>query len=107
MKKMKIHFIAIGGAIMHSLAIELHKIGHIVSGSDDCIYNPAKTNLEKHSLLPQKQGWNPDIIDKEIDLIILGMHAKKNNPELIKLLAGLKFCHFLSLFIIILKIKKE
>ena len=84
MKKMKIHFIAIGGAIMHSLAIELHKAGHEVSGSDDCIYNPAKTNLEKHSLLPQKQGWNPEIIDNEIDLIILGMHAKKNNPELLK-----------------------
>lgn len=84
MKKMKIHFIAIGGAIMHSLAIELHKIGHIVSGSDDCIYNPAKTNLEKHNLLPQKEGWNPEAIDNEIDLIILGMHAKKDNPELLK-----------------------
>ncbi|MED5307286.1 MAG: Mur ligase family protein [Bacteroidota bacterium] len=81
---MKIHFIAIGGAIMHSLAIELHKIGHIVSGSDDCIYNPAKTNLEKHNLLPQKEGWNPEAIDNEIDLIILGMHAKKDNPELLK-----------------------
>ena len=84
MKKMKIHFIAIGGAIMHSLAIELHKIGHIVSGSDDYIYNPAKTNLEKHNLLPQKEGWNPEDIDNEIDLIILGMHAKKDNPELLK-----------------------
>ena len=84
MKKMKIHFIAIGGAIMHSLAIELHKIGHTVSGSDDCIYNPAKTNLEKHNLLPQKEGWNPEAIDNEIDLIILGMHAKKDNPELLK-----------------------
>jgi len=84
MKKMKIHFIAIGGAIMHSLAIELDKIGHIVSGSDDCIYNPAKTNLEKHNLLPQKEGWNPEAIDNEIDLIILGMHAKKDNPELLK-----------------------
>ena len=84
MKKMKIHFIAIGGAIMHSLAIELHKIGHIVSGSDDCIYNPAKANLEKHNLLPQKEGWNPEAIDNEIDLIILGMHAKKDNPELLK-----------------------
>ena len=84
MKKMKIHFIAIGGAIMHSLAIELHKIGHIVSGSDDCIYNPAKANLEEHNLLPQKEGWNPEAIDNEIDLIILGMHAKKDNPELLK-----------------------
>ena len=84
MKKMKIHFIAIGGAIMHSLAIELHKIGHIVTGSDDCIYNPAKTNLEKHNLLPHKEGWNPETIDNEIDLIILGMHAKKDNPELLK-----------------------
>ena len=84
MKKMKIHFIAIGGAIMHSLAIELHKIGHIVSGSDDCIYSPAKTNLEKHNLLPKKEGWNPEAIDNEIDLIILGMHAKKDNPELLK-----------------------
>ena len=95
MKKMKIHFIAIGGAIMHSLAIELHKIGHIVSGSDDCIYNPAKTNLEKHNLLPQKEGWNPEAIDNEIDLIILGMHAKKDNPELLKSISlGLKVLSF-------------
>ena len=95
MKKMKIHFIAIGGAIMHSLAIELHKIGHIVSGSDDCIYNPAKTNLEKHNLLPQKEGWNPEAIDNEIDLIILGMHAKKDNPELLKSKSlGLKVLSF-------------
>ena len=95
MKKMKIHFIAIGGAIMHSLAIELHKIGHIVSGSDDCIYNPAKTNLEKHNLLPQKEGWNPEAIDNEINLIILGMHAKKDNPELLKSKSlGLKVLSF-------------
>ena len=55
---MRIHFIAIGGAIMHSLAIELKKMGHLVTGSDDIIYEPAKSNLLEYNLLPNQDGWN-------------------------------------------------
>ena len=80
---MRIHFIAIGGAIMHSLAIELKKMGHIVTGSDDLIYEPAKSNLLKHDLLPNQEGWSTHNIDLNIDLVILGMHAKLDNPELL------------------------
>ena len=81
---MNIHFIAIGGSIMHSLAIELKINGHNVTGSDDIIYDPAKSNLKFHNLLPKQYGWNPKNITSELDMIILGMHAKKNNPELIE-----------------------
>ncbi|MEZ4978295.1 MAG: Mur ligase family protein [Chitinophagales bacterium] len=81
---MKIHFIAIGGAIMHNLAICLQNMGHEVSGSDDIIFDPAKSNLEKAKLLPSKIGFYPENISKEIDAIILGMHAKKDNIELQK-----------------------
>ena len=81
---MRIHFIAIGGVIMHSLAIELKQQGHIVTGSDDEIYEPSRTNLLRFDLLPTAFGWNPQNINSEIDLVILGMHAKKNNPELIE-----------------------
>ena len=81
---MKIHFIAIGGSIMHSLAIELKKNGHIVTGSDDIIYEPSKSNLKLHNLLPKKEGWNVSNISKDLDVVILGMHAKKTNPELLK-----------------------
>jgi UDP-N-acetylmuramate: L-alanyl-gamma-D-glutamyl-meso-diaminopimelate ligase len=84
MYKMRVHFIAIGGAVMHNLAIALHKKGYVVTGSDDEIFDPARSRLEKYSLLPQKQGWHPDLITKDIDTIILGMHAKQDNPELIK-----------------------
>ncbi|MAQ70451.1 MAG: peptidoglycan synthetase [Flavobacteriales bacterium] len=80
---MRIHFIAIGGAIMHSLAIELKKMGHTVTGSDDVIYEPAKSNLLKYNLLPDEEGWYPDNIHLNIDLVILGMHAKLDNPELL------------------------
>ncbi|MAZ58651.1 MAG: peptidoglycan synthetase, partial [Flavobacteriales bacterium] len=80
---MRIHFIAIGGAIMHSLAIELKKMGHIVTGSDDLIYEPAKSNLLKYNLLPNKEGWHADNIHVNIDLVILGMHAKLDNLELL------------------------
>ncbi len=79
----KVHFIAIGGSTMHGLAIALHLQGITVSGSDDQIYGLAKTNLEKHGLLPSP-GWNAQNISKDIDAIILGMHAKKDNPELLK-----------------------
>ena len=81
---MRIHFIAIGGAVMHNLAIALHKKGYDVSGSDDEIFDPAHTNLLKHGLLPEKMGWDRSKIDDNIDFIILGMHARENNPELIK-----------------------
>lgn len=81
---MKIHFIAIGGSAMHNLAIALKLKGFNVSGSDDEIFEPAKSRLEKHSLLPNEIGWNPDKIDNTIDAVILGMHAKSDNPELLK-----------------------
>ena len=81
---MRIHFIAIGGAVMHNMAIALHKKGYTVSGSDDEIFDPAKSNLEKYGLLPPKQGWHPENITTDIDAVILGMHARKDNPELQK-----------------------
>ena len=80
----KIHFIAIGGAIMHQLALALKRQGHNISGSDDEIKDPAKTNLEQQHLLPKKEGWFPEKIDNTVDAIVLGMHAKANNPELLK-----------------------
>jgi UDP-N-acetylmuramate: L-alanyl-gamma-D-glutamyl-meso-diaminopimelate ligase len=84
--KGKIHFIAIGGSVMHNLAITLKQLGYEVSGSDDKIYDPSKSRLKKHNLLPKNLGWFPELIDKEIDFIVLGMHAKKDNPELLKAL---------------------
>jgi UDP-N-acetylmuramate: L-alanyl-gamma-D-glutamyl-meso-diaminopimelate ligase len=80
----KIHFIAIGGAIMHQLALALKRQGHSISGSDDEIKDPAKINLAQQHLLPEKEGWFPEKIDGTIDAIVLGMHAKANNPELLK-----------------------
>lgn len=81
---MKIHFIAIGGSAMHNLAIALHKKGEQVSGSDDTIHNPSKSRLEKYGLLPIAFGWFPKKISQKLEVIILGMHAKKDNPELLK-----------------------
>lgn len=80
---MKIHFIAVGGAAMHNLAIALHKKGYQVTGSDDEIFEPSRSRLEKYGLLPKQYGWFPDEIDESIDIIILGMHARIDNPELI------------------------
>lgn len=80
----KVHFIAIGGSVMSNLAVALLKNGIDVSGSDDEIYDPAHALLAAHDLLPNKQGWNADNIKGDIDAIILGMHAKSDNPELIK-----------------------
>jgi UDP-N-acetylmuramate: L-alanyl-gamma-D-glutamyl-meso-diaminopimelate ligase len=79
---MKIHLIAIGGSIMHNLAISLQKAGHIVSGSDDEIYEPAKSQLGSFGLLPPNMGWDPTVVTNQLDLVILGMHAKADNPEL-------------------------
>jgi len=81
---MRIHFVAIGGAAMHNLAIALHKKGYQVSGSDDEIFDPACSNLARHGLLPEEFGWFPEKITKELDAVILGMHAREDNPELIR-----------------------
>lgn len=81
---MRVHFISIGGSVMHQLAIALHKKGYLVTGTDDEIFEPAKTNLTAEGLLPNQIGWQPDLITKDIDAIILGMHAKNDNPELQK-----------------------
>ena len=88
---MNIHFIAIGGSAMHNLAIALHNKGYHVTGSDDTIHDPSKSRLEKRGLLPKEFGWFPEKITSDIEVIILGMHAKKDNPELLKAQAmGLK-----------------
>ena len=81
---MNIHFIAIGGSAMHNLAIALHQKGYQVSGSDDMIHNPSKSRLEKYSLLPQEFGWFTEKISSSLDIVILGMHAKKDNLELLE-----------------------
>ncbi len=71
---------------MHNLAIALSKAGHDVTGSDDEIYEPAYSALKKHGLLPEKNGWFPSRIHSGLDAVILGMHAKKDNPELTRAL---------------------
>lgn len=81
---MKIHFIAIGGSAMHNLAIALCKKGYEITGSDDEIFDPAKSRLEKYGILPNEIGWNPEKITKTLDAVILGMHAREDNPELLK-----------------------
>lgn len=81
---MRIHLIAIGGSVMHSLAIALKKLGHEVSGSDDEIFEPSRSKLDKNGLLPQNIAWNAENITSDIDLVIVGMHAKEDNPELIR-----------------------
>ena len=81
---MRIHFTSIGGSVMHQLAIALQHKGYKVTGTDDEIFEPAKTNLLNEGLLPITNGWQPDLITKDIDAIILGMHAKADNPEIKK-----------------------
>jgi len=81
---MKIHFIAVGGSAMHNLAIALHLKDYSVTGSDDNIFEPSKSRLDKHGLLPKKFGWFPSKISSDIDFVILGMHAKADNPELLE-----------------------
>ncbi len=81
---MRTHFIAIGGAAMHNLALALHNKGYKVTGSDDAIFEPSKSRLEKKGLLPNELGWYPEKIANDIEAIILGMHAKADNPELLK-----------------------
>lgn len=81
---MNYHFIAIGGAAMHNLAIALHLKGNLITGSDDEIFEPSKSRLDKYNLLPDEFGWKPERISNKIDAIILGMHAREDNPELAK-----------------------
>ncbi|AMS27016.1 peptidoglycan synthetase [Bacteroidetes bacterium UKL13-3] len=81
---MRVHFISIGGAVMHNLALALHHKGFTVTGSDDEIYEPAKSRLEKAGILPTSFGWNSNNITPDLDAIVLGMHARKDNPELIR-----------------------
>jgi len=92
---MKIHFIAIGGAVMHNLAIALRKKGYSVTGSDDEIFEPSRSRLASYCLLPEKYGWYPQKITPDIDTVILGMHARPDNPELLKAReSGLKIMSF-------------
>ena len=81
---MNVHFIAIGGSAMHNLALALHNKGYQVTGSDDTIFEPSKSRLEAQGLLPETFGWFPEKITANLDAIVLGMHAKADNPELLK-----------------------
>ncbi len=81
---MRIHFIAIGGSAMHNLALALHHKGNHVTGSDDMIYEPSRSRLANKGLLPEDHGWFPEKITSDIDAVILGMHAREDNPELQK-----------------------
>ena len=81
---MNVHFIAIGGSAMHNLAIALSRKGVNVSGSDDEIFEPSNTRLKNQGILPDSIGWNSDLITEQIDAVILGMHAREDNPELLK-----------------------
>ncbi|AMR32878.1 peptidoglycan synthetase [Mucilaginibacter sp. PAMC 26640] len=81
---MKVHFIAIGGSAMHNLAIALHKKGFEVSGSDDVLFEPSASRLGKYGILPAAVGWSPEKITNQLNAVILGMHARVDNPELLK-----------------------
>ena len=81
---MNIHFIAIGGSAMHNLAIALLQKGYQITGSDDTIFEPSKSRLENKGLLPLEFGWFPEKITTNLDAVVLGMHAKGDNPELLK-----------------------
>jgi len=81
---MNIHFISIGGSAMHNLALALHAKGDTITGSDDAIFEPSKSRLDAEGLLPKEMGWFADKITANIDAIVLGMHAKADNPELLK-----------------------
>lgn len=81
---MKVHFIAIGGSAMHNLALALHHKGYIVTGSDDEIFDPARTRLANAGLLPESEGWYPERITPDLDAVVLGMHARIDNPELLR-----------------------
>ena len=80
----KIHFIAIGGSVMHNLAIALKNNGIVITGSDDHFYEPSLSNLKQHNILPEQEGWFAEKITTALDAVVVGMHAKENNSELIK-----------------------
>ena len=84
LKEMNVHFIAIGGSAMHNLAIALHKKGYQVTGSDDEVFEPSKSRLMKYGLMPEHEGWFPETITSRLDAVILGMHARQDNPELLR-----------------------
>ncbi|MBR3528192.1 MAG: peptidoglycan synthetase [Bacteroidales bacterium] len=81
---MKVHFIAIGGSAMHNLALALKAKGYEITGSDDEIFDPARTRLQNAGLLPEKEGWYPERITPDLDAVVLGMHARIDNPELLR-----------------------
>ncbi|HPI71343.1 MAG TPA: Mur ligase family protein, partial [Tenuifilaceae bacterium] len=81
---MNIHFIAIGGSAMHNLAIALKQKGYTITGSDDEIFEPSRSRLEREGLLPDREGWFPQKITSSLDAVVLGMHARADNPELIQ-----------------------
>ena len=81
---MKIHLIAIGGSAMHNMALALHKKGYSISGSDDEINEPSRSRLFAKGLLPEKNGWFVENITEDLDAVIVGMHARADNPELIR-----------------------
>ncbi|QKJ30464.1 peptidoglycan synthetase [Mucilaginibacter mali] len=81
---MKVHFIAVGGSAMHNLAIALHNKGFRVTGSDDVLFEPSRSRLAKYGILPEQEGWHPEMITPDLDAVILGMHARVDNPELLK-----------------------
>ncbi len=85
-RAMRIHLIAIGGSAMHNLALALKEQGHEVSGSDDEVFEPSRSRLAKAGLLPEEMGWNADRIHEDIEAVVVGMHAKADNPELKKAL---------------------
>ncbi|HNO06649.1 MAG TPA: Mur ligase family protein, partial [Flavobacteriales bacterium] len=86
MSQPRVHFIAIGGSAMHNLAIALHRKGYDVTGSDDEIFEPSRSRLERLNLLPAQLGWHPEDITSDLQAVILGMHARKDNPELVRAL---------------------
>ena len=81
---MNVYFIAIGGSAMHNLALALHQKGYDVKGSDDAVFEPSKSRLNQAGLLPDTMGWDANRISEDIDAVILGMHAKADNPELLR-----------------------
>src|SRR5680860_505024 len=81
---MQIHFIAIGGSAMHNLALALEHKGYTITGSDDVIFEPSKSRLAEKGLLPEEFGWFPAKVHGSLDAVILGMHAKPDNPELLQ-----------------------
>ena len=104
---MRVHFIAIGGAAMHNLAIALKVKKYHITGSDDIINDPSKSRLKSHELHPNELGWFHDRITNDIDAIVLGMHARADNPELLKYVTGLGEKLTQSIYTNNLKIKLE